>query len=138
MNVLELLEDLGDAKLDYVVARSSTTTDKAAYESAGISRSAFYSWGAEERDRMNGIAQKLKRENATKAILKLQDAAEKAAEQIIKLSGKARSENVRMSASVEILDRTMGKAVQKTENETKAEHKLSVEYVNDWREVNED
>jgi len=117
MDVLALLANLEDTKLDYVVARSKTTTDKAAYEEAGISRSAFYSWGAEERERLNGIAQQLKRENATKAVLKLQEAAEDAVDTIIKLMEKARSENVKFSAATDILDRTIGKPSQKVEQE---------------------
>lgn len=117
MDVLELIKDLEDKKLDYVIERSKSTTDSAGYTNAGISKSAFYHWGKEEIEYLNNVAQQLKRESASKAMLKMQDSLEAAIDELIRLSVKARSENVRLSAIVNIAERTMGKVTQKTETE---------------------
>lgn len=108
------LDKLTDQRLDYVIARSRVNTDSQALREAGIGRSSFYSWTLEERTALNELAQRVKREVALRAVMVLQDAAEDAAQ--VKVSGlKSRNEHVKQSASTEILDRVIGKAVNKTE-----------------------
>jgi len=108
------LDKLTDQRLDYVIARSRVNTDSQALRDAGINRSSFYSWTLEERTALNELAQRVKREVALRAVMVLQDAAEDAAQ--VKVSGlKSRNEHVKQSASTEILDRVIGKAVNKTE-----------------------
>lgn len=104
-----LLDQLEDNRLTYVMARSSANTDAQAIRDAGISRATFYTWPAEEREKLNDIAQRFKRETAERALIVLQDAAVDAAD--VKVSGlKSRDERVKQSAATEILDRTLGKS----------------------------
>lgn len=113
MNELRaLLDNLKDKRLDYVMARSRCNSDTAALKECGISRSAFYAWPEEERNSLSEIAQRVKREAATRALMILQDAAEEAAK--VKVNGLTdRDHRIQQSASTEILDRTVGKAADK-------------------------
>lgn len=106
-----VLAKLEDNRLDYVRARSLVNSDAQAYKDAGIAKAVFYRWPAEERDKLNEIAQQLKRATVARAIMALQDAAEEAAR--VKVAGlKSRDERVRQSAASEILDRNIGKPSQ--------------------------
>jgi len=108
------LDQLEDTRLDYVMERSRVNSDADAYRNCGISKSTFYSWDAGEREKLNEIAQKLKRQSALRAMLILQEAAEEAA--LLKVAGlKSRKENVAQACSTEIMDRTMGKPTQRQE-----------------------
>lgn len=111
MNQLRtLLDSLEDRRLDYVMARSLVNNDKQGYENAGISKAAFYLWPSEEREQLNDIAQRLKRENAVKALMVIQNASEQAAQ--VKVDGlKSRNEHVKQDVATEILDRTIGKTI---------------------------
>ncbi len=104
------LDQLEDKRLAYVMARSRVNSDAHGYGEAGIHKNTFYSWPAEEREKLNDLAQRVKRETATRAIMVLQDAAEDAA--VVKAAGlKSRDERVKQAAATEILDRTIGKAL---------------------------
>ena len=108
------LAQLTDQRLDYVMARSKVNSDRKAIIESGINRNTFYSWPVEERDRLNELAQRIKREAATRALMVIQDAAEEAAR--VKVSGlKSRNEHVKQDSATEILDRVVGKATNKTE-----------------------
>ncbi len=110
------LDQLQDLRLDYVMARSRVSTDAEGYREAGISKASFYSWPTDERDRLNQLAQQLKRETATRAMMVLQNAAEDAAK--VKVSGlKSRDERIKQSAATEIIDRTIGKTEQPVSGE---------------------
>ena len=105
------LDHLEDKRLAYVMARSRVNSDAQGYNEAGIHKNTFYSWPAEEREKLNDLAQRFKRETATRALMVLQDAAEEAAK--VKVSGlKSRDERVKQSAATEIIDRTIGKSEQ--------------------------
>jgi hypothetical protein len=105
------LNQLEDARLDYVRARSMVNSDAQGYSGAGITKRVFYSWPPEEREKLNDIAQQLKRATVARALMALQDAAEEAAK--VKIAGlKSRDERIRQSAASEILDRNIGKAAQ--------------------------
>lgn len=110
-NLRTLLDQLEDTRLDYVVARSQVTSDAGGYNNAGISKAAFYKWDPDERDKLNALAQRLKREVATRALMKLQDAAEDAAETLAN-GLKSRNEHIKQRAADSILDRVIGRATQ--------------------------
>ena len=112
MNDLQTaLANLEDRRLDYVRARSLATSDAQAYRDAGIAKAVFYTWPAEEREKLNELAQQLKRATVARAIMVIQEAAEEAAR--IKVAGlKSRDERLKQHAATEILDRNMGKPSQ--------------------------
>jgi hypothetical protein len=108
------LDQLKDSRLDYVIARSKARTDAEGYREAGIAKASFYSWPEEERTRLNDLAQQVKRASALRAMMILQDATEEAAR--VKVEGlKSRKENIKQDAASEILDRMIGKPLQRQE-----------------------
>ncbi len=107
-NLQAELDKLEDSRLDYVMARSVVNSDADGYKNAGIPKASFYKWAASERDYLNELAQRFKRETAARALRVIRDAAAEAAE--VKVSGlKSRDERIKQAAASEILDRTVGK-----------------------------
>jgi hypothetical protein len=109
-----ILDQLEDKRLDYVQARSRVNSDAQGIKEAGIAKTTFYSWGEEERNRLNDIAQRLKRETAWRAMNVFMKNAERAAEKINRLVD-SRNEQVALAAARDISDRVNGKPTQKTE-----------------------
>jgi len=109
-----ILDGLEDAELSYVLARSKVTSDKAGYEAAGVSKSAFYSWTTERREDLNNRAQALKKNRAIAAELIFIDALEKAAQLMVNQLDSDK-EHIAQSAAKDILDRAMGSAVRKVD-----------------------
>jgi len=108
------LDQLEDQRLDYVMARSRVNSDAQGYRDANIPKATFYSWAEDERKRLNDLAQRVKREVATRALMILQEAAEQAAK--VKVEGlKNRNDNIKQAAASEILDRIIGKPTQRQE-----------------------
>lgn len=110
----QLLDKLEDKRLDYVICRSKVNSDRQGFLDAGISKATFYTWTEEERNYLNDIAQKVKREAATRALMVLQDAAEDAAKTLVD-GLKSRNDHVKIDAAKDILDRTAGKAQNKVD-----------------------
>lgn len=108
------LDELQERELAYVMARSKGLTDKSAYTECGISRSSFYEWAEDRRQYLNELAQRIKRERSFRALMIIQDNAEKAAETMGRLMD-SRNENIKFRASQDTLDRTVGKAAQPIE-----------------------
>lgn len=107
-NIQAELDKLEDNRLDYVMARAVVNSDADGYKTAGIPKATFYTWPAEERARLNNLAQRFKRETASRALKVLRDATVEAAE--VKVAGlKSRDERVKQSTATEILDRTVGR-----------------------------
>ena len=77
-NLRTLLADLRDIEIDYVISRSKSRTDARGYHGAGIKKATFYGWGAEKREKLNKIARQFKVENAFRAMLIIEEAAEEA------------------------------------------------------------
>lgn len=122
------LDKLEDDRLDYVIARSKSRTDADGYRDAGIAKSSFYSWPAEERDYLNALAQRVKRESALRALMMIQDAAEEAAR--VKVDGlKSRKEHIKQATATEILDRVVGKAATKVEHTGDGSGPISVRII---------
>jgi hypothetical protein len=108
------LDKLSDQRLDYVMARSRVNSDSRGHKDAGVSHASFYLWPANEREHLNALAQRVKRENAFRAMRILQEAVEEAAK--VKVSGlKSRDERVKQGVATEIIDRIAGKAPDKVE-----------------------
>lgn len=108
------LNQLTDLRLDYVMARSRVNSDAQGIRESGVNKTTFYSWGEEERNRLNDIAQRLKRDTALKALTIIQNAAEEAAK--VKVAGlKSRDERVKQGVATEILDRGVGKVTDKVD-----------------------
>lgn len=110
------LDSLEDNRLAYVMARAMSTSDRQGYLDAGIAKNTYYSWPSEEREKLNNLAQRFKRETVARALMVLQDAAAEAAE--VKVSGlKSRDERVKQAAATEIIDRAIGKSEQPVSGE---------------------
>ena len=124
-----LLDQLQDERLDYVVERSKVNSDAQGYKNAGIGKSTFYGWTTDERKHLNDLAQRVKREVATRVLLKFQEAGEDAADAIIGLM-KSRNENIKLKSSTEVLDRVLGKASQIVKQDvTSGGEKITVKLV---------
>jgi len=119
------LDKLDERQFAYVIARSKTFTDAQALLESGLSRNTFYKWEQSERDSLNNLAQQFKRETALRALMVLQDNAEKAAETIGKLMD-SRNENIKLRSAQDTLDRTVGKAAQPIEVSGKGGGKLVI------------
>jgi len=125
------LDQIQDSRLDYVIARSKARTDAEGYREAGIPKATFYSWSEDERKTLNELAQQVKRASALRAVMILQDATELAA--LVKVEGlKSKKENIKQYASTEILDRMIGKPVQRQE----LQHDGTINYRVDWESAN--
>lgn len=108
------LGQLEDAQLAYVWERSKTTSIRQALLNAGIPTSTFYNWPKEEQERLNKLAQELKRNRLLAAEMVLVENAEKAARTLTRHLD-SESEPVAQRAATDILDRTAGKPVQRSE-----------------------
>ena len=129
-NLEQILDGLEDKHLDYVVARSQANSDAEAYRAIGVSRSAFYNWDRADIDRLNDLAQQLKRAHAVKALRVMQNAAEKAAQTLVDQLDLKRNDSVKQKAAIEILDRTIGKATQVIKQDvTSGGEKITVKLV---------
>lgn len=109
-----LLDDLNSVRLDYVIERSKTRSNRAALRLAGISEATFYCWSDEDREHLNEVALQLRRHYKLAAIRILQRSAKDAAQ--VKVSGlHSRKEHIKQDAATEILNRIVGKPAQKHE-----------------------
>ena len=75
-----ILEQLEDIELTYVFERSKVNSNRQALINSGIPQSIFYSWPKEEQERLNKLAQELKRNRVLAAEMVLIESAERAAE----------------------------------------------------------
>lgn len=108
-----LLDNLSADRMAYVMERAQVRKDKEAYEAAGIPKSTFFTW--EDREQLNLLAQRVKREFKLRALRHLEDAAERAAE--VKVRGlDSRKESIAQATATEILDRIIGKPTQPQEH----------------------
>jgi len=104
-----LLDNLGDAELEYVFARARVLSDTEACRQAGIARSTFYRWGETRRAELNEIAQQVRRRVRLRVQRILEDKAEDAAHALVQ-GLESEDERIQQKAAVEILDRAVGKA----------------------------
>ena len=71
-NLRTELDQLEDQRLDYVMARSKVNSDAQAIRLSGVPKATFYSWDKAERDHLNELAQKIKRNVTLRMIAKLE------------------------------------------------------------------
>lgn len=122
------IDALEPLKAQWVYARATVRSDKAAYEAIGVSRSAFYKWPESERDALRDMAQRLKADVQLRIMQMLEDAAADAA--AVKVAGlTSRNELVRQGAASEILDRILGKPTQRQELTGAEGEELRVRFV---------
>lgn len=108
------MNNLDDRELAYVIARSKAVSDSKALKESGIASSTFYGWDEARREHLNEIASRFKRETATRVLMIMQDNAERAAKTVTNLMD-SRNENIKLKASQEVLDRSVGKPAQSFE-----------------------
>jgi hypothetical protein len=126
------LDRLEDQRLDYVMARSRVNSDAQAIRQSGVPKATFYCWTKEERDHLNELSQKIKRNVTLRMIAKLEEAGEDAVAALL-ATLKSRNESVKQRAAVEVMDRLLGKPTQKQELSNKDNEPLviNVKLVND-------
>jgi hypothetical protein len=115
-NLKTILDNLEDSRLDYVTARSRCKSTSEALRESGVNRNTFYGWDESERKHLDELAQRLKRETSARALMVLQDNTEKAARVMVGILDN-RDPRLKLAASTEILDRTMGKNDQPVNGE---------------------
>ncbi len=108
------LEALEPPWFDYVWERSQVNTDAAAYKAIGISRSGFYLLDATERERLNTLAKRLRKERILHAEMALRRAVVEAA--TVKVAGlQNRDPRIKQASATEILDRVLGKPITRAD-----------------------
>lgn len=111
---LESLKQLNRSRFDYVIARAQSRSITDALERIGFSSPWYYRFSEEERAKLEGLAMELHAYQTLKAFYILEQAVADAAE--IKVSGlKDRDSKIKQASATEILDRAMGKPLQKSE-----------------------
>ena len=132
---LDQIQD--DQELNYVLERADVNTDKDGYTNAGISKPVFYRWPRETREHLNKLAIALKLETALKAKLVLRAATKEAAE--VKVKGLTnRDERIKQGAATEILDRMLGKPMQRQEIEHDIKRPVKITYVHTVKDPDEE
>ena len=106
------LDQLEDARLDYVMVRSRVNSDAQAIRESSVPKATFYCWSKEERDHLNNLAQKIKRNVTLRMITELEKSGEDAVKALL-ATLKSKNENVKQRAAIEVIDRIIGKPNQK-------------------------
>ena len=129
MEINTIFDGLDAREIDYVQSRANAVSDAEALRMCGFSRG----WlNSHDKDDLNDRAMAFKTDNVLKAQIILDRALELAAK--IKADGlKSRNERVKQDCASEIMDRRMGKATQKIDQNNTGETIIKVEYINDWR-----
>jgi len=118
---------LTDRERAYVVARARVLDVAEAVGLAGISRTTYYKWSKKRRAYLDGLARDYKCNAAARAIEILEENAEEAAR--VKTKGlKSRRENIQQAAASDILDRILGKAMQRVKQDIKADVVTTLEW----------
>jgi hypothetical protein len=122
-DLIKKLQELKPEELDYVMARSSTNSIASACKEANLSQSTVYRW--DNRDQLDELAAALRLDRHIEVELKLRDALPDAVQVVIE-GLKERRYDTKFKAAVEILDRTMGKATQKIDQNVNASGEIIV------------
>jgi len=125
-----IFDGLDSREVDYVQARANAKSDSEALRMCGFSRG----WlNSHDKDNLNDRAMAFKTDNVLKAQIILDQALELAAK--IKVDGlQSRNERIKQDSASEIMDRRMGKATQNVNANVDQSGKVTIEYVNDWRD----
>jgi hypothetical protein len=122
-DLINKLKGLNSRELDYVMARSSHNTIKDACDEIELSTGTFYHW--DNKDELEDLAKALRLDRHVEVELKLRDALPDAVQVVIE-GLKERRYDTKFKAAVEILDRTMGKATQKIDQNVNASGEIIV------------
>lgn len=122
-----VLDGLADTKLEFVFARSKTNKTIEALREIGVSRNTFYKWP--DRERLEELAQELKRRRLLRVEMMIQDAAEDAAR--VKVEGlKSKKDHIKQAVATEILDRTVGSPAKRVDVHSSGEVAIVLEWDN--------
>lgn len=143
MNENELKTALTELKADiaktaYVYARASGASRDSAIKQANRGRTWFYTLPKEEQENLEMLASELAAVPKIKAMQKLEEQAEHAAE-VLARELDSRDARLRVDVAKDVLDRNgISKQTQKVELNASIDGTLLIEYVNDWRGSGED
>lgn len=113
---LEALKKLNRNRFDYVLARSRLPSRDAALAEIGLTKGWFYKFPKEEQAYLERLSDELHYEQALQAHMILISAAPEAAR--VKVEGlKNKDARIKQASATEILDRTTGKPLQRTQSE---------------------
>jgi hypothetical protein len=133
-NLRKRLLGLTDNKLDYVIARSKTTSVRKACSDIDISTSTLYGW--DDREDLEQLANELKVDRYLEIEMKLRDALPDAVDVIIDGIYKDRDGkrySTRFRSACEILDRGIGKPTQQINQNNNGEVEIVVRYADGRR-----
>jgi len=109
-----IFDGLDSREIDYVQARANAKSDAKALRMINTSNGWLRN---RNKNDLNQRALDFKTDNVLKAQIKLDDSLVKAAEGLVELLD-SRNENIKLKAQTEIMDRRMGKPIQKIEQKT--------------------
>ena len=130
-NLRQRLLSLQDNKLDYVIARSKTTSVRKACDDIGISTSTLYGW--DDREDLEVLANELKVDRYIEVEMKFRNALPEAADIIIDGMYKTKDGqrySTRFRSACEVMDRGIGKPTQRVDQKT--EHSGKIDVVVEW------
>jgi len=126
----DLMTTLDIEERRYVFARALVSTDKEAYEEVGVS----YNWlKAHGKDKLNNIAAELVKDVGFQMMQLFKQYGVDAAKEII-AELRDRDVRIRSQAATQIIDRVIGKPTQNVIADIDQSGKVTIEYVNDWRD----
>jgi hypothetical protein len=106
-----VFDGLDTREIEYVQARANAKSDLEALRLCGFSRG----WlNSHDKENLNKRALEFKTDGILRAQMKLDEALPKAVDGLVKLLD-SRNENIKIKAQTEIMDRRMGRPVQKSE-----------------------
>jgi GDP-D-mannose dehydratase len=128
-NLRDKLLRLQDNQLDYVIARSKTTSVRKACDDIGISTSTLYGW--DNREELEVLANELKVDRYIEVEMKFRNALPDAVDIII--AGMSKEEDgqrysTRFRSACEVLDRGIGKPTQRVDQQTDGKMEIVVTY----------
>lgn len=129
--IRQLLEQLSPSQIEFVRNRLFTRTDTAAAEATGLTKNTVARW--EELDKIREILDLANKSATERALAVFENAVVDAALEIADQARNHKSAFQRFTASREVLDRSIGKPIQRNENVNN--NKLLVQYVDDWRNL---
>lgn len=130
-----LLDELTPNQLKFIQARLFSKTDKEAAEKIGLIGRTVSEWKREGAP-IDEIIRLYNKDATEIAIERFRESADEAAMMIIRLMRTSNSEMMQFSTAKEVLDRSIGKPVQRNENANQNE--FIVRHVNDWRDPTAD
>lgn len=130
-NLQTILNNLDAIAESYVWTRSKhlNASIETILNKIGVSRTKFYA--DYDRDELDEIARLIFRDNEFRAMRTLDEAAQEAAESVINIMRRAKSDFTRLQAAKTVLEYSLGTPVQRVDHTTQGEQlKVQVVYEN--------